>query len=69
MFLKYKLFLAARSEQFFATKLADFDYEGSSPNNLLTQLQTLEIAFKDSSIVQSVHNVFKQCSHWGEEEP
>ena len=65
MFLKYKLFLAAPSEQLFATKLVDFDYEGISPNNLLTQLQTLEIAFKEPSTVRSVHKVFKQCSHCG----
>ena len=55
-FLKYKLFLAARSEVFFATKLADYDYERSTPKGLLTQLQNLEVAFKDSSAVRSVHS-------------
>ena len=58
-FLKYKLFLAACSEIFFAIKLADLDYEHSTPKDLLTQLQTLEVAFKDSSTVRSVHNMFK----------
>ena len=55
--------MATCSERIFATKLADFDYEGSSVSNLLAQLQNLEAAYKDSSNTQSVNEIFKQCSH------
>ena len=47
-FLKYKLFQVARSEQFFAKNLADFNYEGRSVSDFLTQLQNLEVAYKNS---------------------
>ena len=58
-FLKYKLFLTAGSEYFFSTKLADFNYEGSSVSTFLAELQSLEVAYKDSSYARSVHKIFK----------
>ena len=64
-FLKYKLFLAARNEQFFTAKLADFDYEANTVGDLLIQLQNLEAAYLDSSGIQPVNKISNKCSICG----
>ena len=56
--------MAAHSESFFATKLADFDYDANSIGVLLSRLQDLEAAYDNSSSVQSVAKLIEKVLNY-----
>lgn len=58
-FLKYKLFLAARSESYFTAKLSDFDYHSSTVGDLLAMLSNLEAAYQEQKVDPGSTGIYK----------